>query len=80
MIDLTVKQVIEMLDRTTKYTAKEFKAFPRYANGDLKDLRYIWLWLKPAQIKQLTDDDTSRCWEYEEENATILAECIAEFS
>lgn len=67
-------------DRTKKYTAAEFKAIERNADGDIcHDLDVHILWMTEAQRNQLTGDDQYRAELADEEMACLHAEAAIEF-
>jgi hypothetical protein len=62
------------LDRTKAFTAAEFKALPRNADGDIIDLWAAFVWFTPQQVAALTADDCSRVEDYNEELRCMVAE------
>jgi hypothetical protein len=65
---------MNMFDRTKAFTAAEFKALPRNADGDIIDLHCAFVWLTPKQVDALSDDDYSRVEDYNEELRCMVAE------
>jgi hypothetical protein len=65
---------MNILDRNKAFTAAEFKALPRNADGDIIDLWAAFVWLTPQQVGALTADDYSRVEDYNEELRCIVAE------
>jgi len=53
--------------RIEKYTNEEFNALARYENGDLVSMFDNFLLLTPEQVNLLTEDDSSRYFECQEE-------------
>jgi hypothetical protein len=67
-------------DRTKKYTAAEFKAIERNADGDIcYDLDVHILWMTEAQRNQLTGDDQYRADLADEEMAYMHENAAIEF-
>ena len=64
------------MERTEKFTAEEFKALPRNADGDINDLYAAFVWFTPEQVDALTGDDYSRVEDYEEELRCMAAEFV----
>ena len=57
-----------------KFTYAEFKAIPRYSNGDIIDLYDAYCFITDEQRERLTGDDWSRCIEYDEELLCMMAD------
>lgn len=67
-------------DRTEKYTAAEFAAIERNADGDIcNDLDAHLIWMTDAQRDQLTGDDQYRADLADEEMRCMLADAAIEF-
>lgn len=64
------------MERTEKFTAEEFKALPRNADGDIMNLYDAFVWFTPEQVEDLTGDDYSRVDDYEEELRCMAAEFV----
>ena len=64
------------LDRTKAFTAAEFKALPRNADGDIVELWAAFVWFTPQQVDALTSDDWSRVEDYNEELRCLAAEFV----
>jgi len=64
------------MERTEKFTAAEFDALPRNADGDIIDLYDAFVWFTPQQVEALTGDDYSRVDDYEEELRIMAAEFV----
>lgn len=64
------------MERTEKFTAEEFKALPRNADGDIINLYDAFVWFTPEQVDALTGDDYSRVEDYEEELRCMAAEFV----
>jgi len=62
------------MERTEKFTAEEFEALPRNADGDINDLYNAFVWFTPEQVNALTGDDYTRVDDYEEELRYMAAE------
>ena len=70
---------IDHLDRTVNFTNKEFKDLNRTPDGDVVDLSTAYIWLTDPQKEQLSEDDHSRLFDYEEEMNILMAQARAEF-
>ena len=64
------------MERTEKFTADEFNALPRNADGDIIDLYDAFIWFTTEQVNALTGDDYTRVDEYNEELRCMAAEFI----
>lgn len=62
------------MESTEKFTADEFEALPRNADGDIIDLNDVFLRFTPEQVFALSEDDYSRFDEYTEELFFLAAE------
>lgn len=60
-------------------TNAEFKALPRYDNGDVVDLQMNQIGMTPSQVLRLTGDDQSRHFENEEAMSYMLMDAMEEF-
>jgi hypothetical protein len=56
------------------FSQAEFIAIPRNNDGDILDLYDAFAFITDAQREQLTGDDQSRCFEYDEELEYLAAE------
>jgi len=65
---------MDYLDRTKKFTNKEFKNLPLDCNGDIIDLSTAFIWLTESQKSLLSDDDSSRLFDYQEELDCLMSE------
>lgn len=57
-----------------KFTHAEFKAIPRNSDGDIIDLFDAYCFITDEQREKLTEDDWSRCMEYDEELLCMMAD------
>ena len=64
------------MERTKKFTADEFNALPRNADGDIINLYDVFIWLTPEQEEALTGDDYSRVDSYNEEVRYMASDFI----
>jgi len=78
---MLVKDLFEAdhLDRKKPFTNAEFKALKRNADGDIVDMSTAFIWMTKGQIAQLSDDDSSRYHEHQEESAYDVAQARKEF-
>jgi hypothetical protein len=56
-----------MSDRNTMYTNAEFNALERNDRGEVINLVWEFIWMKPAQVTKLKGDDWARYEDYQEE-------------
>lgn len=67
------------MERTKKFTNIEFRALPRYPNGDLENLAEDFIFLKESQVAKLSEDDSSRYDQHQEEVSYMIQEAMKEF-
>ena len=68
--------MIDYLDRTKKFTNKEFNELERDSDGDVVCLSTAFVWVTDTQKETLTDDDHSRLNEYNEELSYLIADFL----
>lgn len=62
-----------MSNNYSKFTTKEFNSLPRNADGDILPLHKHFLRLTTEQVELLSEDDSSRYFEYQQELEYDLA-------